>query len=100
MRHCIGSGLTYIPFTCYFIFSPLKKGFMVHMKTMNTFTCQVWLKLAQWSLWRRQKHEKFMDRRTTGDQKSSFDLSPRIEDLKKRKRTNGVISICIRLFFE
>ena len=32
MRHCMGSGLTYIPFTCYFIFSPLEKGFMVHMK--------------------------------------------------------------------
>ena len=32
MRHCMGIGLTYIPFTCYFIFSPLEKGFMVHMK--------------------------------------------------------------------
>ena len=45
--------------------------------------CQVWLKLAQWFWRRRWKCEKFTDgrtdrRRTTDDQKSSFELSAQV----------------------
>ena len=44
--------------------------------------CQVWLKLAQWFWRRRWKCEQFPDRqtygRTTGDQKSSLELSAQV----------------------
>ena len=39
---------------------------------------KVWLKLARWFLRRRWKCEKFTDRQTTGDQKSSLELSAQV----------------------
>ena len=67
---------------------PLEKGMTLHFNKLESPSpkdalCQVWLKLVQW-FWRRQwKCEKFTDgrtdrRRTTGDQKSSLELSAQV----------------------
>ena len=66
------------------LLSPLGKGLGPSFEqtlipiTLDAF-CQVWLKLTmQVVLKRRKKCEKFTDRRTTGDQKSSLELSTQV----------------------
>ena len=52
----------------------LEKGMVLHLNKLESPSpnslCHVWLKLAQWFWRRRWKCEKFMVRRTTGNQKS------------------------------
>ena len=68
---------------------PLETSRVLHLNkhyfpSSKDALCQVWLKLAQWLMRRRWKCENFIDRRsdrqtdwrrTTGDQKSSLELS-------------------------
>ena len=67
---------------------PFGKGLALHFNKLESPSsrdtlCHVWLKLAQWFWSRRWKCEKFTDGqtdrwRTTGDQKSSLELSAQV----------------------
>ena len=79
-------------FSLFRNYLPLEKGGALHLNKFESPSpkdalCQVWLKLAQWFWRRRWKCEKFTDRRTdrqtdrrrtTGDQKSSLELSAQV----------------------
>ena len=83
-------------FSLFRNYLPLEKGGALHLNKLESpppkdVLCQVWLKLAQWFWRRRWKCEKFTDRqmdgrtdgrtdrrRTTGDQKSSLELSAQV----------------------
>ena len=79
-------------FSLFRNYLPLEKGRALHFNKLESPSpknalCQVWLKLAQWFWRRRWKCEKFTDRqtdrrtdgrRTTGDQKSSLELSAQV----------------------
>ena len=78
--------LKVVNYVYYFpIISPFGKGVALHLNKLQSSSprdtlCQVLLKLAQWFWRRRWKCEKFTDgrtdrRRSTGDQKSSLELS-------------------------
>jgi hypothetical protein len=71
---------------CYYL--PLEKDNPLHFNNLESpppkdDLCQVWLKLAQW-FWRRSRKCKSLqtdgrtDRRTTGDQNSSLELSAQV----------------------
>ena len=75
----------------YFVIISLDKGGVLHLNKLEypppmNVLYQVWMKLAHW-FWRRRKFAKFTDRwtdrqtderRMTGDQKSSLDLSAQV----------------------
>ena len=79
-------------FSLFRNYLPLEKGGALHLNKLESPSpkdalCQVWLKLAQWFWRRRWKCKKFTDRRTdrqtdrrrtTGDQKSSLELSAQV----------------------
>ena len=79
-------------FSLFRNYLPLEKNGALHLNKVESPSpkdglCLVWLKLAQWFWRRRWKCEKFTDRRTdrqtdsrrtTGDLKSSFELSAQV----------------------
>ena len=70
-------------FSLFRYYLPLEKSGALHLNKLDSPSpkdalCQVWLKLAQWFWRRRCKCEKFTDRRTTGDQKRSLELSAQV----------------------
>ena len=79
-------------FSLFRNYLPLEEGRALHLNKLESASpkdafCQVWLKLALWFWRRRWKCEKFTDgqtdrrmdrRRTTGDQKSSLELSAQV----------------------
>jgi hypothetical protein len=75
-------------FSLFRYYLPLERGFPFSLNKLDSPSpkddlCQVWLKLVQW-FWRRsRKCKRFTDgqtdgRRTTGDQKSSLELSAQV----------------------
>ena len=71
-------------FSLFRNYLPLEKGGALRLYKLESPSpkdalCKLWLKLAQWFWRRRWKCEKFTDRwRTTGDQKSSLELSAQV----------------------
>jgi hypothetical protein len=78
--------LIFFNFQCIFtllLLSPLDKGLPLYLQTPQDDLCQVLLNLALWCLRSRkckslQTDGKTDGRRTTGDQKSSFELSAQL----------------------
>jgi hypothetical protein len=67
---------------CYYF--PLEKGDPLHVNKLETPSpkddlCQVWSKLTQWFCRKSRKCKSLQtDGRTTGDQKSSLELSAQV----------------------